>query len=114
MVFNGTFEMRSLPYLALEDVSVLANETICEITGDIENNGVTFASLQIALSSAGKLYSVDENGNSMYLTDPNNDWPAGYQVLSTIMIPQGKTVQIKFSADATLYNMIVVLGGSVF
>jgi hypothetical protein len=114
MVFNGTFEMRSLPYLALEDVSVLANETICEITGDIENNGVTFASFQICMSSAGKLFSVDENGNSMYLTDPNNDWPSGYQALCTIMIPQGKTVQIKFSADATLYNMIVVLGGSVF
>lgn len=114
MVFNGTFEMRSLPYLTLENVSVTANETICEITGDIENNGVTFASFQIALSSSGKVYVTDENGNSMYLTDPNNDWPASYQALCTVMIPQGKTIQVKFSADATLYNMIVVLGGSVF
>ena len=114
MVYNGTFEMRSLLHTTHENISVTANVTICEISGDIDNNGVTFASFQAVFSTAGKLYVVDENGNSMYITDPNQNWPAGYQILSTIMIPRGKTVQVKFSEDATLYNMIVVLGGSVF
>ena len=106
--------MRSLPYLALSNISVTADETICEITGEIVNNDVTFPSLQATFADAGKLYVVDENGNSMYLTDYSQDFSAKTQILSTFMIPKGETWELKYSANTTLYNLIVVLGGSVF
>lgn len=114
MVFKGTFEMRSLPQISLSNVSITADEEIYSISGDIENNDVTFASLQFCASNAGRLYIVDENGNSMYLTDPSQDWPAKFQVLTTVMIPKGETWTLKYSSSATLYNLIVVIGGSVF
>jgi len=114
MVYLGEYEMRSLPVLALSNEAVSANTLICELSGGIQNNDVTFLSMQCNFSSAGKLYLVFENGSIMYLTDPNNDWPASYQILTTAMVPKGETVGLYYSADATLGKLIVVMGGSVF
>ena len=114
MVFKGTYEMRSLIQTALSNVSIDAGEEICQISGNIENNEVTFASLQFCASVAGKLYVVDENGNSMYLTDSDQDWPLKFQVLSTFMLPRGEVWSLRYSATCTVYNLIVVTGGSVF
>lgn len=114
MVFNGVIEMRSLPYLTLSNTLVTADETICAITGAITNNDVTFPSLQVCFADAGKLYIEDTNGNKMYLTDYSRDFSAKTQILSTFMMPKGETWLLKYSANTTLYNLIVVLGGSVF
>lgn len=113
-MLRGITELRSLPYLTLTDTAVTADTTICEIRGDIENNDVTFVSLQVCMEGAGKLYIVDENGYSMYLTDPSNDWPAKYQILSTFMVQSGTTVSLKYSASTTMSKLIIVQGGGVF
>lgn len=114
MVYLGEYEMRSLPVLTLTNEAVVANEEICELTGAIRNNEVTFVSLQANFSAAGKLYVVFEDGSTMYLTDPNNDWPASYQVLSTFIVPKDEIVSLRYSAPCTLGKLIVVIGGSVF
>lgn len=113
-MLRGITELRSLPYLTRTNESVTADTTICEIRGDIENNDVTFVSFQAAFEDAGKLYIVDENGNTMYLTDPNNDWPSRYQILSTFMIQSGTTVSLCYSTSTTMTKLIIVQGGGVF
>ena len=105
--------MRSLLQTSLSDVSIVADEEICTITGNIENNDVTFASLQFAASAAGKLYVVDENGNSMYLTDSNTDWIEKFQILSTFMLPKGEEWSLRYSTSCTLYNCGIVTGKQI-
>lgn len=108
-------ELRSLTVRAqLEDVSVTADTEICELTGSIENNGVSFISLQAIFESAGKLYVETPSGKKHYLTDSSQDYPAMMQILSTYIIPKGETVSLKFSASTTMTGLCIVVGGGVF
>ncbi len=96
------------------ETAVTADVTILSITTIIENSDVSFISLQTSFSAAGKLYVVDENDNPMYLTDSSTDYPANMQIISTFMLPKGKTVSLKYSNTCTMSSLIIVHGGGVF
>lgn len=94
--------------------SVTADTEIVEINTIIENTDVSLISIQCAFSVAGQLYIQDENGNRMYLTDPSQDYPAKFQIISTFMLGKGKTASLRYSASGTMHNLIIVHSGGVF
>ena len=108
-------ELRTLPQLTrLEDFGVDADETICEITGSIQNNTVTLASVQAFFTSPGKLYLETASGQKHYLTDSETNYPANFQILSSYFIPRNESLALKYSATCTCTGLIVVASGGVF
>jgi len=108
-------ELRTLTTLAqLEDVAVEADVEIVPLTGSIENNGVTFVSIQAFFEDAGKLYIETPSGKRHYLTDPNKDYPGKYQILTTYILPKNQTVSLKYSTTTTMTGLCIVVGGGVF
>lgn len=116
MATLGTItELRTLPQLTqLSDVVVTADEEIVQIEGVIQNNGVTFISIQAFFEDAGKVYLETPSGKRHYLTDSNQNWPAKYQVLSTYLLPKGEVVSLKYSANTTMTGLCIVASGGVF
>lgn len=97
-----------------DPVSVSGGVEIESIPTIIENTSASLVSIKTTLSAAGKLYYVDENGNSHYLTDPNNDWPAEMVILATTFVKTGTSISLRFSTDATMYDLYVSHTGGLF
>jgi hypothetical protein len=98
----------------LEDVSVTADTEICTLEGVIENNGISLISLQCFFEAAGRLYVETPSGKRHYLTDPNQDYPAKFQIISSYFLPKGQTVSLKYSASTTMTGLVTVACGGVF
>lgn len=108
-------ELRTLTTLAqLEDVAVEADVEIVPLTGSIENNGVTFVSIQVFFENNGRLYVETPSGKRHYLTDPLKDYTGTYQILTTYMLPRNETVSLKYSTTTTMTGLCIVSGGGVF
>ena len=108
-------ELRTIPQLIqLEDVAVNADEQIIEITGTIENNGITLVSGQVVFENAGKLYVETPSGKKHYLTDSSQDYPAMMQILFSYFVPRGVSLPLKFSVNTTMTGCIIVSSGGVF
>lgn len=108
-------ELRTIPQLIqLEDVAVTADTQIIELTGAIENNGVTVVSGQIFMEDAGKLYVETESGKHHYLTDSSQDYPAKMQILFSYFIPRGVSLPLMYSESTTMTGCIIVSSGGVF
>lgn len=115
MVLGETTELRTLTQLAqLSDVVVTADTTIATLSGIINNNGVTFVSIQAFFEDSGKLYVETPSGMKHYLTDPNKDYTGKYQILTTYILPRGETGLLKYSVDTTCTGLCIVAGGGVF
>ena len=114
-VLSHIVELRTWPTTTLTDAtSVTADTEIIELSTIIENTDVSFISIQCAFSVAGQLYVQDENGNKMYLTDPSQDYPAKFQILSTFLVKKGKTMSLRYTSSGTMYHLIVVTNGGLF
>ena len=94
--------------------TVVSGEEIAELTTIINNADVSLINIATAFTDAGKLYYVDANGNETYLTDPNNDYPAKYTILSTFFLKKGETVSLRYSADTTMHHLYVSHCAGVF
>lgn len=116
MAFLGSItELRTIPQRTqLTDVAVTADQEIVELEGVIQNNGVTFISIQAFFEDAGRLYVETESGKRHYLTDPNKDYPGMYQILTTYLIPKDGVVSLKYSTSTTMTGLIIVASGGVF
>ena len=97
-----------------DPTSVDAGVEIANISTVIENTDASLISIKATFGSAGKLYYVDENGNSHYLTDPNNDWPSEYVILATTFVKTGKSISLRFSATTTMYDLYISHTGGLF
>jgi len=93
---------------------VTAGEEIAALTTIINNADVSLINIATAFTDAGKLYYVDANGNETYLTDPNNDYPAKYTILSTFFLKKGETVSLRYSVDTTMHHLYVSHCAGVF
>jgi uncharacterized pyridoxamine 5'-phosphate oxidase family protein len=113
--FLQVVENRTWVSHALTDpVSVTADTEIAEITTIVENSDVSIVSLDAVFEDAGKLYYVDANGKSNYLTDPSQNYPAKKVILATFFLKKGDTVSLRYSGNTTLYHLYVVHGAGVF
>ena len=117
MALIGITELRNLPqYVLSSPVSVDANTAIAgvQLEGLIQNSDVTVLTIQCIMSTAGKYYIKDSSGNDNYLTNPNEDYPAKLQLLSTWFLPKGDTCELYFSGTGTCQSFIVTMSGGIY
>jgi len=101
-------------HMLTDSSSVTADSEITEITTLIENADVSLINVATSFSAAGKLYYVDENGNETYLTDPNQDWPAKYTIISSFFLKKDHVVSLQYTSDATMHHLYVSHTSGVF
>jgi len=117
MAFVGVTELRNLPQLIYDEelpVSVTADTEIVELSGSVDNSLITTLTIQCTMEDAGKYYLLDENGYKHYLTDPNKDYPAKLQLLSTYFLKKNKVVSLCFSVNSTMTDLIIGTGAGVY
>ena len=115
MTLLGTTELRNLPQLIdTTPRDVNADEVIATLRGDIQNSDVTVLTIQCTMSTAGKYYIVDANNKRHYLTDPDNNYPAGLLLLSTFFVKKGDECNLQFSNSGEMESLIVTMGAGIY
>jgi hypothetical protein len=126
MVYRGVTDLRTRPRVAQYNVAITADTDIFTdlIENQLENTktkmpdesliGISFYTIQFVPQAIGKLMIVKKNGAVEYLTNPDNDWPAGLPILVTYMMSTDDAFNLRYSASTTASTIVITEHGGVY